>query len=65
MNIRTYCRVSAIVFTVVALAHLARLIYGSPITIDGEAIPMFASGVGLIGPGALAYWGFQGAQGTG
>lgn len=62
MNIRTYCRVSAIIFVVVALAHLARLIYSSSITIDGATIPMFVSWIGFIVPGALAYWGFQGAQ---
>ncbi len=63
MSTKTYCRVSAIVFTVVALAHLARLMYGSSITIDGEAIPMFASWVGLIVPGGLAFWSFQGVRG--
>jgi len=65
MNIRAYCRISAIVFTVVALAHLARLIYGVSIVIDGEAIPMFASWVGFIVSGGLAFWGFQGARGAG
>jgi hypothetical protein len=64
MNIRTYCWVSAMVFTVVALAHLARLIYGSSIVIDGEAIPMLASWVGVIVPGVLAFWGFRGARGA-
>lgn len=64
MNIRTYCRVSAIVFTVVALAHLARLIYGSSIVIDGEAIPMLASWMGLIVSAGLAFWGFSGARGA-
>jgi len=62
MNIRTYCRVSAIIFVLVALAHLARLIYSSSIIIDGETIPMFVSWIGFVVPGALAYWGFQGAQ---
>lgn len=65
MNINTYCRVSAIVFTVVALAHLTRLISGASIVIDGEAIPMLASWVGLIVPGGLAFWGFKGSRGAG
>jgi hypothetical protein len=65
MSIRTYCRVSAIVFTVVALAHLTRLINGASIVIDGQTIPMLASWVGLIVPGGLAYWGFRGSRGTG
>jgi len=54
MNIRTYCRVSAIIFVLVALAHLARLIYSSSIIIDGETIPMFVSWIGFVVPGALA-----------
>lgn len=65
MNIRTYCRVSAIVFTVVALAHLARLIYGIADYNRRRSHSNVCLLVGLIGPGALAYWGFQGAQGTG
>lgn len=65
MSIRTYCRVSAIVFAVVALTHLARLIYGASIVIDGQTIPMLASWLGLIVPGGLAYWGFSGARGAG
>ena len=62
MSIRTYCGVSAIIFVLVALAHLARLIYSSSIIIDGAIIPMFVSWIGFIVPGALAYWGFQRAQ---
>ena len=65
MNTKAYCRISAIIFAVVALAHLARLVYGSSIVIDGAAIPMLASWVGLIVPGALAYWGFQEVRGAG
>ena len=65
MSIRTYCRVTAIVFTVVALVHLARLIYGASIVIDGQTIPMLASWVGLIVPGGLAFWGFRESRGAG
>ena len=65
MKFRTYCRVSAVIFVVVALAHLARVIYGSSIVIDGETIPIFVSWIGFVVPGALAYWGFQGAQSAG
>ena len=65
MNISTYCRVSAIVFTAAALAHLARLIYGASVVIDGQTIPMLASWLGLIIPGGLAFWGFRGSRGAG
>ena len=65
MNIRSYCRVSAIIFAVVALLHLARLFYGWTVIIDGATLPMFVSWVGLIVTGGLAYWGLQGARGAG
>jgi len=65
MNFRRYCSVSAILFTVVALAHLTRLIYGWSIQVDDTAVPMFASWVGFIIPGGLAVWGFGEARGTG
>ena len=65
MNTRTYCKISAIIFAAVALAHLARLFYGWSVIIDGATIPMFVSWVGLIVTGGLAYWGFRGSRGAG
>jgi len=65
MNIKAYCRVSAIIFAVVALAHLARLFYGWSVIIDAATIPMFVSWMGLVVTGGLAYWGFQGSRGAG
>ncbi len=59
MNIKTYCGVSATLFTIVALAHLTRLFYGWPVEIEATTIPMLVSWVGFIGPGALAAWGFR------
>ena len=59
MNYRTYCGVSALLFTAVALAHLTRLIYGWPVLINGAAVPMLASWVGLAVAGALAVWGIR------
>lgn len=46
---------SAVVFAVVALLHLWRLIAGAEVTIDGWIVPMWASYIGLILPGALAF----------
>ena len=59
MNIKTYCGVSATLFTIVALAHLTRLFYGWPVEIEAVTIPMLVSWLGFIGPGALAAWGFR------
>ncbi len=65
MNQKTYCGVSAMLFTVVALAHLTRLFYGWSVEIEATAIPMLVSWVGFIGPGALAVWGFREVRKTG
>jgi len=62
MNQRKYCGVSATLFTVVALAHLTRLLSGWSFEIDAVVIPMFVSVTGFLGPGALAVWGFREAN---
>ena len=59
MNQKTYCGVSATLFTLVALAHLARLSYGWSVEIEAATIPMLVSWVGFVVPGALAVWGFR------
>ena len=65
MDIKTYCRVSSLLFTIVAFAHLARLIYGWSIQVDGVTIPLFVSLFGSVVPGGLAYWGFRESQAAG
>ena len=65
MNHRTYCVVSAAIFSVVALAHLTRLFNGWPVEIDTMTVPMLASWLGLIIAGSLAVWGFREARKTG
>ena len=59
MNYKIYCRVSATLFTLVALAHLSRLINGWPAIVADVNVPMLVSWIGLIVPGALAAWGFR------
>jgi ABC-type methionine transport system permease subunit len=59
MNIKTYCRVSALLFTIVAIAHLTRLISGWPIQVNGAVIPLNVSWVGFVIAGGLATWGFR------
>ncbi len=60
MNYKTYCGVSALLFTVVALVHLTRLIYGWPVQVDSAAVPMLVSWMGLAVSGGLAVWGYRG-----
>lgn len=60
---RTYFVVASILFTVVALAHLARLVFSLPVVIGTWSAPLWISWGGLIVTGALAAWGFKLALG--
>lgn len=69
MGQKEYCIVSGVLFSLVALAHLLRVIFGMSVHIDGFDVPMLVSWVGFAVPTALALWAFrisrgQGASGT-
>lgn len=59
MGHRNYCMVSGVLFTLVALAHLLRIVFDMPITVDGYAVSMMASWFGLLIPASLAIWAFR------
>ena len=59
MNSRKYCVVSGILFSLVAIAHLLRILNGASVLIDDYAVPMSVSWVGLVVPGVLALWAFR------
>lgn len=63
MTVKTYCTVSGVLFSLVALAHLARVIYGIPAQVGDYSVPMAISWVAFIVPGALAAWAFRLASG--
>jgi hypothetical protein len=50
--------ISGIIFSLVALAHLLRLVYNWPLVVAGQVIPMSLSIWGLIIPALLALWMF-------
>ena len=58
MNRERYLLISAIVFTLVALAHLARIVLGWDAVIDGWSVPMAMSWGAAAVTGGLAYSGF-------
>lgn len=64
MGYKNYCLVSGAVFSLVALAHLLRIAYNMPATIDDFAVPMLASWIGLILPAVLAVWAFRTSSGS-
>ena len=59
MSRRAYLLVSAVIFSLVALLHLARIVFGWSAVIGGWSVPMWLSWVGIIVAGALAYFGFS------
>jgi phosphoglycerol transferase MdoB-like AlkP superfamily enzyme len=59
MSRRAYLRVSAAIVSLVALLHLARVVFGWSAVIGGWSVPMWLSWVALIVAGALAYFGFS------
>jgi hypothetical protein len=59
MNYSKYCIASGVLFSLVALAHLLRLIYDMSVQIEGFAVPMLASWIGFVIPACLAIWAFR------
>ncbi len=59
MNARPYCATSALVFAVVALAHLWRAVQGMPVEIAGWQAPIAISWLAVVIAGGLALWGLR------
>ena len=56
---RNYTRISALVFTIVALLQGWRAANGFPVVIDGWTLPVMASWIAFVVAGALAAWGWR------
>ncbi len=59
MSNQQYFLITGLLFTLVAIAHLLRLVLGLPVQVDGVAVPMAVSWVGFAVPAVLAYWAFR------
>ena len=59
MDQRAYNTVSAVIFLIVALAHLLRAVAGWAVQIGAFDIPIWISWLGFVVAGALAYFGFR------
>lgn len=53
----SYAAVSALIFGIVALVHLARLAKGWAVQVGSFAVPMSVSWIGLPVSALLAIWG--------
>jgi hypothetical protein len=51
---KPFTMLAVVVFALIALVHLLRLAFGWEATINGAAVPMWASGLGLVIAGGLA-----------
>ena len=51
------------IFTLVALAHLLRLLTGAEITLNGAVVPQWVSALGIVVPAGIAWllWRQRGA----
>jgi hypothetical protein len=54
-----YAAVSALVFAVVAIAHLVRIVRGWTVHIGPYSAPMSLSWIGLVIAALLSIWGFM------
>jgi hypothetical protein len=54
----SYLLISGVIFGLVALAHLARLVYHWPVQVGDWTIPVGPSWGGLVVAGILSLWAF-------
>jgi len=59
MGHKAYCAVSGILFSIIALAHLARIAFGTSIQVGEYFVPMIVSWVGVVVLAGLAFWAFR------
>jgi len=57
MERKTYLQLTAVIFAIVALAHLLRAVLGWPIVIAGWIVPVWLSWLAFVVAGGLSYFG--------
>ncbi len=55
----SFHHVAAVIFAIIALAHLIRLALALPIQVGTMSVPLWVSWAALIVAGALSVWGFR------
>ena len=59
MNQRSFSLLAGIIFTIIALLHVLRIIYGWDPVVEGWTVPKWISWVALIVSGYLGYEGLR------
>jgi hypothetical protein len=62
MSPRSYLRLAAVIFTIVAILQLSRAVAGWEITVGTTVVPLWASWVAAVVAGILAWLGFGAAR---
>jgi hypothetical protein len=62
MTADNFSRLAAVIFAVVALAHLVRAVSGWPITLGDISLPVWASWVAFIVAAMLAWLGLTASR---
>ncbi len=59
MNQKTFSLTAGVIFSLVALLHVLRLVFGWEAIIAGWVVPPWLSGVAMLIVGYLSYEGFR------
>ena len=59
MDSKRFLRLAGTIFALVALAHLLRMVMGWPVMIGTWSVPIWISGIALIGAGVLSFFGLR------
>ena len=61
MPTRTFCKLAASIFALIALLQLLRIVMGWSVTLNGGDVPLWASWIAVAVAGALSLIGFRAA----
>ena len=59
MNQKTFTLTTGVIFTLIAVLHILRLLFGWQAVIGGWNVPTWVSGLALVLSGYLAYSAFR------
>jgi len=59
MNQKIFSTITLVIFSLIALLHALRLVYGWSAVIGGWEVPMWLSGLAVVSAGYLAYGAFK------
>jgi hypothetical protein len=61
MSARSFCRLAAAIFALIAVLQLLRIATGLSVTVDGVPIPFWPNWIAVLVAGSLSLLGFRAA----